>query len=196
MPPFTFTNQRTLVIHSRAVSSSLENPRPQSSRSPKPGECAETHKLIIIAGRCGRLGNRITLFANFLGWAADHGHRLMNFTFHSYAHLFETTRRDIYCQYPPPQQKSWLDVIPGLAPALRKTRLCTHLAKATSILNERRMLFERTAVTLRDARGKLVTWLESSEVQDQIGEARIVFINGWTFRAPRCVERQAEIIRN
>src|SRR5205807_1670319 len=121
---------------------------------------SEAPKLIIIAGRCGRLGNRITLFANFLGWAAEHGHRLINFTFHSYAHLFETTRRDIFCQFPPPSQKSWLDRLPGVALALRKTRLCTHLAKAASILNERRLLLTGAAITLRDAPGAQVTWLE------------------------------------
>jgi len=56
--------------------------------------------LFIISGRCGRLANRLVLFANFIALAAERGYRVMNPTFHSYATLFETTRRDIYCQYP------------------------------------------------------------------------------------------------
>ena len=57
-------------------------------------------KLLIVGLRCGRLGNRIVLFANLIAYAAEHGYRLINFAFHSYASFFETTRRDIYCRYP------------------------------------------------------------------------------------------------
>jgi len=70
-------------------------------------------KLFTIAGRCGRLGNRLIIFAQFIAFAEEHGHRLINFTFHSYAGFFESTRRDIYCQYPRASRTSWLDAIPG-----------------------------------------------------------------------------------
>ena len=76
-------------------------------------------KLLIVGLRCGRLGNRIVLFANLIAFAAEHGHRLINFTFHSYASFFETTRRDVFCRYPVAARPSWLDRIPGIAAAIR-----------------------------------------------------------------------------
>src|ERR1017187_1709134 len=94
-------------------------------------------KLFVISLRCGRLANSLVLFANFIAVAEERGDRLINFTFHSYAKLFETTRRDIYCQYPPPKQKSWLDTIPGVADAIRSTRIFYHGVRAASRLNER-----------------------------------------------------------
>src|SRR5947209_3753362 len=83
------------------------------ARSARP--LATERKLFIISGRCGRLANRTVLFANFIALAEEQGHRVMNPTFHSYSPLFETTRRDIFCQYPVAMRRSWLDVIPGVA---------------------------------------------------------------------------------
>src|SRR5205823_14805356 len=90
--------------------------------------CAD-HKLFIISGRCGRLANRTILFANFIALAEEKGYRVMNPTFHSYANLFEPTCRDIYCQYPAAIRKSLLDILPGVAGAIRGTRLCFRLAR-------------------------------------------------------------------
>jgi len=164
---------------------------------PTTGRRARDHKLIIIAGRCGRLANRITLFATFVAWAEEQGYRLLNPTFHSYAHLFEATRKNIYCEYPSATRRSWFDVIPGLAPAIRKTRIFTHIAKTASLLNERWPIFGSKTMTLREGRkpGELVTSLEGLEVQQRIGDAKIVLVNGWTFRAPGCVHRHQEKVR-
>ena len=82
----------------------------------------EPSRLFIISGRCGRLANRIVLFANFIALAAERGYRVMNPTFHSYATLFETTRRDIYCQYPVAGRRSLIDLVPGPASLIRGTR--------------------------------------------------------------------------
>src|SRR3954452_2091128 len=95
----------------------------------------KSRKLFIICGRCGRMANRMVLFANFIALAEERGDRVMNPTFHSYATLFETTRRDIYCQYPAPGRSSLFDVIPGVAGAIRGTRLFFRLARSASLLN-------------------------------------------------------------
>ena len=152
-------------------------------------------KTIFITGRCGRLGNRITLFANFIGFAEEHGYRLINFTFHSYAHLFETTRRDIFCQYPVPAHRSWVDVVPGLAPLLRKTRICAHVIRHATLLHERFPIFGSATIMLREPLGNLITPLDDLEVQDRIRHARTVLVMGWTFRAGAYVQRHAEKIR-
>ena len=90
-------------------------------------------KLFTIGLRCGRMANRMILFANFVALAEEQGHRLINFTFHSYSEFFEGTRGNIYCQYPRPKRKSWMDVVPGVAAALRKTRIPYHLTRATAV---------------------------------------------------------------
>lgn len=152
-------------------------------------------KLFVIALRCGRLSNRLILFANFIAMAEEQGHRLINFTFHSYAELFETTRRDIYCQYPSPQTGSWLDRVPGVAKAVRGTRIFYHAVRAASGLNERLGLGGRAVVTLGEFCNPGISSLESPAFQARIGGARMVFVKGWNFRAPSSVQRHAAKIR-
>jgi hypothetical protein len=172
-------------------------------------------KLIVISLRTGRLANRLTLFAHFIALAEEQGHRIINFAFHSYAHLFETTRRDIYCRYPVAERRSWLDVVPGVAVALRKTRICYQIVCYTSIWNESFPVFGKSVVTLREKSrsnvipldGPEVTLREKSrsnvipldgpEVQAQIRDARIIFAHGWPFRVPTSwLQRHAGKIRD
>jgi hypothetical protein len=153
-------------------------------------------KLFIIAGRCGRLANRMVLFANFIALAEEQGHRVMNPTFHSYAALFGTTRRDIYCQYPVPTRRSWMDVVPGVAGAIRGTRLFFRIARPASLLNERLPIFGQNLFTLRQSPGVEITELDGAEVQNKIRNAKVVLVNGWNFRAPALVARHADRIRS
>ncbi len=153
------------------------------------------HKIFIISGRCGRLANRMVLFANFIAWAEEQGDRVMNPTFHSYAHLFETTRRDIYCQYPAPARQSWMDVFPGVSAVIRGTRLFFRVARAAGGLNEKLPVFGKGVVTLRQTPGKDITALDGPEVQVKIRDARIILVNGWNFRVPHLVQRHAEKLK-
>jgi hypothetical protein len=153
-------------------------------------------KLFIISLRSGRLGNRLILFAQFIALAEEQGHRIINFAFHSYAHLFETTRRDIYCRYPAARRRSWLDVVPGVAAALRKTRICYQLVSYGSIWNEHFPIFGRKVVTLREKPRSDFIPLDGPEVQAQIRDARVVFAHGWRYRVPTdWIQRHAEKIR-
>jgi len=156
----------------------------------------EDRKLFFIVGRCGRLANRLSLFATFIALTEELGERLINLTFHSYAHLFETTRRDILCQYPVPDQPGWVNDIPGLPPLIRKTRIATHLLQAAHRANEWLPIFPEPSVLLRQAWGQLITPLECAEVQNQIRDAQTVLISGWTFRAPEFVRRHQDKIRS
>jgi hypothetical protein len=152
-------------------------------------------KHFIIALRCGRLGNRLVLFANFMALAEELGHRVTNVTFHSYAEFFETTSRDIYCRYPATGTKSRFDTIPLLARGIRQTRIFPHAVRAASWLHERTTLFGKSVVVLREQEGRKVTLLTAAEVEAQIRSARTVFVYGWSFRAPEYVRRHAEKIR-
>ncbi len=151
-------------------------------------------KLFIIALRCGRLANRLVLFANFIAFAAEHGHRVANVTFHSYADRFETTLRDIYCRYPSPQRQSVFDVF-GAAPLVRKSRFFYHAVRAASVLQHRYGIFGRRMVTLYEENDMPVPPLDGPEIAAQICDAKTVFVYGWRFRAPDCVRRHAEKLR-
>jgi hypothetical protein len=152
-------------------------------------------KRFIIAMRCGRLANRLVLFANFIALAEEQGHRVINPTFHSYSDLFRATERDIYCQYPSPTRRSLLDVIPAVATGIRKTRIFYRVTRSASRLNEKWPVFGKSVVTLRES-GKEVTPLTSPEVTARIREARTVFVYGWNFRTPELVRRHAQKIRD
>ena len=184
-----------LVYQAGVMSPQADHPQPQTPSSPAEPTRPGDGKLLIVGLRCGRLGNRIVLFANLIAFAAEHGYRLVNFTFHSYAALFETTRRDVFCRYPAAARPSWLDVIPGLGGAIRKTRIFYHLIRGVSVLNEKLPLFGKRVVTLRERRGQLIILLETPEVQAQIEDARVVFVYGWIFRAPGAVQKHAEAVR-
>ena len=155
----------------------------------------QPQKLFTIGRRCGRLANRLILFANFIALAEEQGHRLINFTFHSYSDLFEATRRNIYCRYPVPKRRSWIDVVPGVAALIRKTRIFYHLTRYASVLNERFPVLGSAAVTLRELKGHPVTLLDGPELQEKIRPAKIVFVYGWLFRAPDLVRKHGDKIR-
>src|SRR6266705_1720511 len=163
--------------------------------APSPVQVRRHGKLFIISLRCGRLGNRLILFANLIAYAAEHGDRVANVTFHSYAHLFETTRRDIYCRYPVAERRSFFDHIPKVPRAIRWSRLFYHFVRASSVLNERFPVFGSKVVTVREQLGLEWECLSDPKMEDRFRDARVVFIYGWHFRAPECVERHAEKIR-
>jgi len=151
-------------------------------------------KLLVVGFRTGRLGNRLVLFAQVIGFAAEHGYRVVNPAFHTYAHLFENTRQDIYCRYPVARRRSVFDLIPGVAPAIRKTRILYQLVRLASQTNDRFPLLGKRVFTLREIPGKTII-LDSPDVQSQMAGARIVFVHGWWIQAPESVRRHAPLIR-
>src|SRR5882672_9064586 len=96
----------------------------------------KNQKLFTIASRSGRLANRLITFANLIALAEEQGHRVVNFTFHSYSDLFEATRQNLRCEYPAPKRRHWLDVIPGVGAAIRRTRIFYHVTRYAGRLNE------------------------------------------------------------
>lgn len=151
-------------------------------------------KLLVVGMRTGRLGNRLVLFANVIGFAAEHGYRVVNVAFHSYAHLFENTRRDIYCRYPIVRRRSLFDVIPGAAPAIRKTRILYQIIRCASLWNYNVPILGKSVFTLREVSSPTIL-LDSPEVQSRMAAAKIVFVHGWRIRAPESVRRHADLIR-
>jgi hypothetical protein len=156
---------------------------------------AERRPILVIGARCGRLANRLILFANFAAFAEEHDWRLINFTFHSYAHLFDSTSRDVYCQYPPPSRTSWVDRLPGLAALIRQSRVFYHITRMTGVLNERWSLFGKRVLTFREAHGSRVS-LEDPQFVARFEKSSLVFLFGWTFRAPNLIQKHAARLRD
>jgi hypothetical protein len=155
----------------------------------------ERQKLFMIGSRCGRLANRMFVFAKFVALAEEHGHRLMNVSFHSYSEFFEGTRGNIYCRYPRPERRSWMDMVPGVAAALRKLRILYHLTRYTCLLNERFPIFGKAAVTLRELPGCHGTLLDEPEYQEKIRPAKIVLVYGCWLFTPSLVQKHGKKIR-
>jgi|ERR1039458_1196756 hypothetical protein len=152
------------------------------------------NKTLIVAFRTGRLGNRLLLFAHVIGFAAEHGYRVVNVAFHTYAHLFENTRRDIYCRYPLARRRSVFDLVPGVAPAIRKTRIFYQFIRHVSVFFNHFPILGQRVFTLREIPGKTIV-LDTPEVQAWMANAKIVFVHGWWIRAPESVQRHANVIR-
>lgn len=162
---------------------------------PSPDESGRGKRL-IIASRSGRLANRLIIFANFVGFAAEHGHRVVNCTFHSYAHLFSAPASDIYCRFPLPRRKSVFDRVPGLSALIRDTRIFYRLFGGASRLTEMLPRFSSPVKTLREPKGNAVIDLEGAEMTRQIQKATTIFFHGWCFRAPACMRRHADTVRS
>jgi hypothetical protein len=141
------------------------------------------------------MGNRMLLFAHFIGFAEEHGYRVMNFTFHSYSTLFEGTHQDVFCRYPAVPGKSFLDSLPGVAKLIRGTRILFNIGRLSRFLEEKFHVFGRSVSTLRQNPGPSITSLEGPEVTACISPAKIVLIDGWKLRSSENVEKHAAKIR-
>lgn len=153
-------------------------------------------KLFMIGRRVGRLANRLIIFANVIALAEEQGHRVINFSFHCYSDLFEETRQNFCCEYPPTKRKHWLDTIPGVGRWIRKKQIPYYLTRYASMVNKRLPIFGKSVVTLRELPDRHTTLLDGPEVQEKIRPARIVFVYGWWLRAPDLVRKHKEKIRN
>jgi hypothetical protein len=155
-----------------------------------------TAKNFVIALRCGRLANRLVLFANFIALAEEEGHQVTNVTFHSYAHLFQSTRHNIYCQYPVPDRRSLFDVLPGASRTLRALRVFPLAARLASRLNERLPMFGDAVVTLRETPQRETLSLTSLAFAERVAPAQRVYVYGWRFRVPELLLKHAAVVRD
>ncbi len=137
--------------------------------------------MIIIAQRIGQLGNRLVLFAHLIAFAQEHHLTVINLAFDEYAPLFQSTRSDLLCRYPP-------------APfPLKPTPM------------RRRLLFRLAARVMRGAKKRLpfvhVQHLDDDERFEldanfaEIARHNIVLIGGYFFRMPGGFPESADTLR-
>lgn len=142
--------------------------------------------MLVVASKPGQLGNRLFQFASLVGGAREHGFRVANPAFDEYAELFEATRRDLFCRYPPRASRA------PTGPRARRLLylLCYYAAR----------LLVRLGVDTGRLRAVALDWEERLDLCDpkflaRVRPGQLFFLQGWLIRDEQAVERHADAIR-
>ncbi|MDF7807238.1 alpha-1,2-fucosyltransferase [Pontiellaceae bacterium B12219] len=146
-------------------------------------------RTIYISKRCGRLANRLVIFANIIAYAEEYGLRLRNYTFHSYCKDFEATRRDFHCQYPPPAKRPWLSRISLIGDAMIGLRL---YYRAVRLMSRHPGFFDGTTLEETDVEQRL----DTPEMVGRLGSFCTIFVHNWKCRCPSLVAKHQDSIRD
>ncbi len=146
--------------------------------------------MIVIASKNGQMGNRLNLFAHFMGFAIENNLKVINPAFEDYANLFETTSQDIFCRFP---VKNFAPKPKPLEKKLRSkffryTALTAELIDKINI--EQKFLKTIEAKTKKD-------YLDLSKLENSsyIRQWNIVIVKGYFFRDYLSVAKHANAIR-
>lgn len=142
--------------------------------------------MIIIAEKWFQLGNRLFTMGHFMGAALAGGFTIANPAFADYAEHFETTKRDLWCRFPP--RPSWFARARWLARATERPAVLLAHGMQKWHLNNR--LFRAVTVGL-DAEFSL----EREDFQRWAKRTCFLLAHGWSFRDPVNFERYGSEIR-
>ncbi len=148
-----------------------------------------TQRKIYISKRCGRLANRLVIFANIIAYAEEHGLRLRNYTFHTYCKAFEATAQNFHCQYPQSEKKAWQTRLSGIGNLLIELRLYYRII---DIL--RRFPKQHHGITLEETPNMQL--LDTPEMEQKLHAQHTIFVHNWKCRCPALVKKHAQAIRN
>lgn len=143
--------------------------------------------MFIIASKPGQLGNRLYIFAHFIGCAIENGFRVMNPAFDEYANYFRGTRQDLFCRFPPRKSR-----LPG-AQIVRRL-----LYKASYYLAR---LLVRARLESKYAKAVALEWEEELDLSapaflETARRHRLIFFQGWQFRDPKSLKKHAAAVRS
>src|SRR5690242_1517717 len=138
--------------------------------------------MIIINWQPGQLGNCLMLWSHFLAYGIEHDKKIMNPRFLQYASYFEKVDNDFLFLYPA-KKSTFLS---------RNNdyyfRLIPYILKLSTILK----LKSLPIVELPDF---YKTYFDLEDVTNQdILNKKVVFCNGWRFRAPNLVKKHRKEI--
>ena len=151
---------------------------------------------IYIVKRCGRLANRIIFYANIIAWAEEKKLGVTNFTFQSYADLFESTRSSCSSAYPPHQSGIWrLVLLPiiKLSNSIRFQYQCIYLFSKVLLKSN---LLSRLFPILSDHDFNGTRSLSEIIPTDYWLSRRTLLVSGWKFREPVLTNKHANKIRD
>ena len=157
---------------------------------------ASTKGRVYIVKRCGRLANRIILYANIIAWAEEKKLRVTNFTFQSYADLFESTHLTCGSAYPPHElgvlSKLFLPII-KLLNSIRFQYQCINLFSKVVLKNNRL----GSLFTIRSDHDFVGIRSLSEIIPSHYWLTRkTLLVSGWKFREPVLTNKHASKIRD
>lgn len=151
---------------------------------------------VYIVKRCGRLANRIIFYANIIAWAEEKKLRITNFTFQSYASLFESTHLTCGSAYPPYElgvlSKLFLPIIKFLN-SIRFQYKCVYLFSKIVLKNN---LPASVFPMLSDHNFDGTRSLSEIIPDDYWLTGKTLFVSGWKFREPILTVKHASKIRD
>ena len=151
---------------------------------------------IYIVKRCGRLANRIIFYANIIAWAEEKKLKITNFTFQSYANLFESTHLTCGSAYPPHELGvlSKLSLpITNLLNSIRLQYQCIYLFSKVLLKSN---LLCRLFPIFSDHDFDGTRSLSEIIPEDYWLTRKTLFLSGWKFREPVLTIKHASKIRD
>ncbi len=157
-------------------------------------------QTFYVARRFGRMANRLVLAAHLAAYVREHRHRVINYTLHSYAHLFEHLRHDLACRFPMPATR-WLGQPTLIRSSIRRSRLCYHTVRYIGRIAPRLPMLGRRCVSIDDKATDLmdpsgVISLDHPAIQLRLANKSMVFVDGWHFRASGLLAKHAAEVRD
>lgn len=151
---------------------------------------------VYIVKRCGRLANRMILYANIIAWAEEKKLKITNFTFQSYANLFESTKLTCGSAYPPHELgvliKFSLPIIKILN-SIRFQYQCINLFSKIVLKNN---LLASVFPILSDRNFDGTRSLSEIIPDDHWFTRKTLFVSGWKFREPILTVKHGSKIRD
>lgn len=150
----------------------------------------------IIAKRCGRLANRIILYANVIAWAEEYSITVINFTFQSYAHLFQSTLNSCRCSYPSKKKKELQFLFKPFICFLNLVRLPHQLTSFFCKILLKFNFIQKFYPIISDSNLIKPSSLSVFQPMKMLESHSTVFIYGWKFREPKLTHKHAQKIRD
>jgi len=150
----------------------------------------------IIAKRCGRLANRIILYANVIAWAEEYSITVINFTFQSYAHLFQSTLNSSRCSYPSKKKNGFHYLFKPFIYFLNLVRLPHQLTSLFCKILLKFNFIQKFYPIISDTNLIKPSSLSVFQPMKMFESHSTVFIYGWKFREPKLTHKHAQKIRD
>jgi hypothetical protein len=142
--------------------------------------------MIIIASKCGQLGNRLFQFAHFIAFSAQCGVTIWNPGFEEYADSFEGTYRSAVSRYPFSAN--------GLGLLLRSRAVIYRVAHMAALyIKTRNPRTDRLRTLLLS--GDEEFRLDDTAFEASMQRKQLLFVHGYEFRARSYFARHGEAIR-
>jgi len=153
-------------------------------------------KKIIIAKRCGRLANRLVLFANVIAFAEEYSFRVINFTFQGFAHFFTGTFDTIKCAFPREGKETCGTLVKLIRSTINGVRLQHQSIYFFSKILIKCELLRRFYPIISDQHFNSPKSLSEFSTLVNCEYEKTTFLSGWRFREPKLLSKHADKIRS